>query len=1005
MPDLVIVLWRSRGSGETIGAWSARGASGVRVFAERDESQGRWLINHGLVERKSVRWAWGQRAAGRGRDLCELLEQAGLISPEHAAKARQSSETAPPLAAASGGALNSPVARALRQPSAAQPSPRRQPAPENHAEKPDEQGLWDRIAPPGYEVLGELGRGSMGVVLDALQEGTGAPVVIKVIQDEHASERKKKRFRREALALAELRHENVVRIKSYGEHHERPYIIMEKVPGRSLEELIQAALADTEEGLGFERIARIFGAIADALVHCHEHGVIHRDLKPPNILVDEDLDRPVLVDFGLVKLDAAAMRASLSSEEERLTRTGTAVGTPSYMAPEQVTPGGRFGSPGPALDVWGLGGTLFFCLTGEPPTPGKTVPLVLSNLMKADPKPPSSHRSNIPRWLDELCKACLQRDSRRRPSMAEVRDSLRAASARSVKGAARPEERRMKALLGIGLPLCALLLAGLGYALQDRSRPELQLDDLPSHTGKSSLEFEARVIDNAPAAVIINGTEVKLRPGGRLVHRLKLQEGANRFELRAKDASDNLGKAKIIEVFADWKAPQIKLAGLPTTSRPLLLEGELSEDGCQLSAGKREAKVTGRSFTLDLGEDLSALRGGIVLNARDAAGNLTRVELPLRIVDPKGRGTHASIRQALNGEAGMRILVRPGRYRETLQISKPVEIIGESLGAGEPTAIVQARAQPITFALKDGSLARLSGIGFEARQSPKILVSLNSGAAEFRSCRFAGQGRVLLMQDGGRGVLIDCRFRRDSATGIIVRKGELKIRGGLMEDGSIPRLGNYRLETSVDASIAVLKDASVHIEKMRVNNSRDRAILAKDGGRAKLINCKIRGSSTAFAGVTAYRGSSVELRGGQIKGFQSAAVSSNASQLHISDMELKASSSTGVTVRQNASAKLERVTIRGIGSQLEPINPSKPFKAKDRGHWTPGVGLRVSRGKLELRNCRIEDCRLWPVLGFSSQVRWERTLWNNNGIAKPSFNDCQINGVPQKPRGPAKDKN
>ena len=194
---------------------------------------------------------------------------------------------------------------------------------------------------PGYEILGELGRGGMGVVYKASQHGLGRPVALKmVLSGAHAGAADLARFRIEAEAIARLQHPNIVQIHEVGEHGGLPFFSLEYCGGGSLEDRLQGTpLTPREAAALVERLARAMHA-------AHEKGVLHRDLKPANVLLTED-GTPKVTDFGLAKkLDEAGQTAS-----------GAVMGTPSYMAPEQA--GGRSHEIGPACDVYALGAILY----------------------------------------------------------------------------------------------------------------------------------------------------------------------------------------------------------------------------------------------------------------------------------------------------------------------------------------------------------------------------------------------------------------------------------------------------------------------------------------------------------------------------------------------------------------------------------------------------------------------------------------------------------------------
>jgi WD40 repeat protein len=250
---------------------------------------------------------------------------------------------------------------------------------------------------PGYEVLGELGRGGMGVVYRARQVGLNRPVALKMIlAGGHASAGELARFRTEAEAIAQLQHPNIVQVHEVGEQNGLPYFSLEFCDGGSL--------ATRLDGTPWEppRAAALVETLARAMQAAHARQIVHRDLKPANVLLADD-ETPKVTDFGLAKrLDAGAGQ----------TASGAILGTPSYMAPEQAGGDGRH--VGPAADVYALGAILYELLTGRPPfkaaTPLDTVLQVVSD----EPVPPARLNSQTPRDLETICLKCLAKEPAKR---------------------------------------------------------------------------------------------------------------------------------------------------------------------------------------------------------------------------------------------------------------------------------------------------------------------------------------------------------------------------------------------------------------------------------------------------------------------------------------------------------------------------------------------------------------------------------------------------------------
>jgi WD40 repeat protein/tRNA A-37 threonylcarbamoyl transferase component Bud32 len=268
-----------------------------------------------------------------------------------------------------------------------------------------------RSAPtiPGYEILGELGRGGMGVVYQARQVRLNRPCALKMIlAGAHATPEAAARFLAEAEAVAKLQHPNIVQIFHIDEHDGFPFFEMEYVGGGSLAARLDGTPRPPREA------ARLVETLARAMAEAHRRGVVHRDLKPANILLTPE-GVPKVADFGLAKL---------VDVESGLTRTDSVLGSPSYMAPEQAE--GKTKDVGPAADVYSLGAILYELLVGRPPFRGATILETLEQVKAAEPVPPSRLVPGLPRDAETIALKCLQKDpGKRYGSAAAVAEDLR----------------------------------------------------------------------------------------------------------------------------------------------------------------------------------------------------------------------------------------------------------------------------------------------------------------------------------------------------------------------------------------------------------------------------------------------------------------------------------------------------------------------------------------------------------------------------------------------------
>ncbi len=265
---------------------------------------------------------------------------------------------------------------------------------------------WPAI--PGYAITEELGRGGMGVVYKARHAGLNRLVALKTILDSaRASSQELLRFQSEAEAVAQLQHSHIVQIYDIGEHEGCTYLALEFVDGGNLAERLNGV------PLPARQAAEIMGKVARAVHFGHEQGIVHRDLKPANILLTAD-GTPKIADFGLAKR---------TQWESHLTGEGGVLGTPSFMPPEQAA--GRASEIGPSVDVYSLGATLYFLLTGRPPFQAATATETLRQVIDQEPVPPRQLNAAVARDLETICLKCLEKQpARRYPSAKDLAEDL-----------------------------------------------------------------------------------------------------------------------------------------------------------------------------------------------------------------------------------------------------------------------------------------------------------------------------------------------------------------------------------------------------------------------------------------------------------------------------------------------------------------------------------------------------------------------------------------------------
>ena len=355
------------------------------------------------------------------------------------------------------------------------------------------------------ELLEEIGRGGMGVVWRAHQRALKRDVAVKTLPGgDLAGAEARARFHCEALATARLKHPNIVPVHEVGELDGIPYLVMELVEGQPLSKVIGGKPASAKLA------ARWVRDVALAVQHAHERGVLHRDLKPSNILIEsgDDGGRPRVTDFGLAKIADA---------ERSLTRTGSAVGSPAYMPPEQAL----HGDCTVRSDVYGLGAVLYSALTGRPPFQGESVAAVLAQVEAGEPLGPRRLQSGLPVDLETICLKCLEKNpSRRYATARELADDLTrflkgelvlarpvGALGKLARSARRHPWRAASALLAVAMLLGGVITLERNARLERRHSAALQKEQaatqlalMRAQLGEARAIIRLRQADSRPRA-------------------------------------------------------------------------------------------------------------------------------------------------------------------------------------------------------------------------------------------------------------------------------------------------------------------------------------------------------------------------------------------------------------------------------------------------------------------------------------------------------------------------
>jgi serine/threonine protein kinase len=344
-----------------------------------------------------------------------------------------------------------------------------------------------------YEILTEIARGGMGIVYKARRKGSPKLLALKVlISGVDATEEQVRRFEREGEAARRFRHANIVRVYDAGRHEGYHYIAMEFVEGKSLEDLLQAGPLDAK------RAAEIVRDMARAVDHMHQAGVIHRDLKPGNILLDKD-GKPKLIDFGLAKT---------IDRSSKLTRSGAAVGTPYYMPPEQVRGEGVTAQS----DVYALGAILYELVVGEVPFSAENPIELYHKIASSELVLPSKLIEGLPADLETIVAHSMEKQPKDRyASAAALADDLelfvngqavQAKRAGAVKVAARKARKHVLIFVAFGVAVVGTLAVVLGWQKFSEkpggdSRATVYYEEGMQELEKGNAEVARSLLENA----------------------------------------------------------------------------------------------------------------------------------------------------------------------------------------------------------------------------------------------------------------------------------------------------------------------------------------------------------------------------------------------------------------------------------------------------------------------------------------------------------------------------
>jgi serine/threonine protein kinase len=462
-----------------------------------------------------------------------------------------------------------------------------------------------------YQIIEEVERGGMGIVYSARDRVTGSKVAVKAMLDTN-NPRALDRFKQEARILTALDHNNIVKVNDYGLVEDRPFMVMDFIEGRELKAIVDEAVQKTGEVPDFSWTAKVLTKIAEALCYCHGRGAVHRDIKPSNILIEDADERPVLIDFGLVKKNPEIAGTSIEDMVMSLSQSRDMIGSPPFMSPEQIH-AKKFGVVGPESDVWAFGSTLFYCLTGKSPYGDLELTQFYTKRLTEEPPAPKSINPQVPAWLNDICCECHRFDPPQRPEMDNVLARLQN----------RPQDRK-PASGAVKYAVIAAMSIALGLFIGLHSQ-DFKSDRLTAQSAVSLSTTTVSGYTGTKAFLELNGTVVFSGLVGGFAKTIQLQAGFNKLQMISiiDEKRTIIGNQVII---CDLDDPKVVIEG---RARPQLFVtedviGAVSDETPVTILLDNKIVTANREGQIQL-RKLSA--GKHILECKDSVGHATRREL------------------------------------------------------------------------------------------------------------------------------------------------------------------------------------------------------------------------------------------------------------------------------------------------------------------------------------------------------------------------------------------
>ncbi|MDF1661278.1 MAG: protein kinase [Planctomycetota bacterium] len=528
---------------------------------KRNLLQGRWILSRGWLPKELIRQAYREAENQPGSDLCAVLLARSHLTFEQVQQTRNTSAYA--MAAHINALSDQAVAKFLSESSSddethmsgqmpvafnregletkeldsfiktmkmiregprgqsgrqLSPAPALPPSPKR---LPEAGEIFNE-----YEILQKISQGSAGTVLRARHRWNNRVVALKFLNSTNPGEVEIHRFQRETTILGQMSHPHIIEFFDSGYEAEHFYFAMANIQGPNLKEMIKEKLRTTSVVPPWQRSAKILLGIAKALAYCHERKIVHRDVKPSNIVLDSRSQKAILVDFGLIKRKADGS-SSPSHSSQAITKTGEILGTPAFMSPEQFVPTGSFGEVGTHSDVWSFGATLYYSLTGDSPFSKTCMVEIYKAVVSATIVPPGMENPDLPQWLDDLCMDCLQRNPLDRPDMETVVDLLE-------EGLETAKVHSYQQWAGITVALILSIFTGFFLARPAEKAKLTYVLNPAKETKSHSVVIKGRV-DTPLSQVKLNGLIQQCDGQGQFEFEVPLKEGENAITLQVVD--------------------------------------------------------------------------------------------------------------------------------------------------------------------------------------------------------------------------------------------------------------------------------------------------------------------------------------------------------------------------------------------------------------------------------------------------------------------------------------